>query len=187
MSRQPAYHGFLSVEILGKDNEPLWSSLVTPSKLAAGDISRDLADHLVAKLLLAAREQKAGTAPDSSTATRAGEATISAAGSTFPAPLYLKWFESFEKRHPGVRIRYTSIGSEAGLKRLMEGKVDFAGSDLPLSAEKLSQSGKSYLEFATVVGAVVPVYNLKGIEPSLNFTPEVLAGIYSGKIRKWSD
>ena len=186
MSRQPAYHGFLSVEILGKDNEPLWSSLVTPSKLAAGDISRDLADHLVAKLL-AAREQKAGTAPDSSAATRAGEATISAAGSTFPAPLYLKWFESFEERHPGVRIRYAGIGSEAGLKRLMDGKVDFAGSDLPLSAEKLSQSGKSYLEFATVVGAVVPVYNLKGIEPSLNFTPEVLAGIYSGKIRKWSD
>jgi len=186
MSRQPVYHGFLSVEILGKDNEPLWSSLVTPSKLAAGDITRDLADHLVAKLL-AAREQKRGVALGSSTATRSVEATISAAGSTFPAPLYLKWFESFEERHPGVRIRYAGIGSEAGLQRLMEGKVDFAGSDLPLSAEKLSQSGKNYLDFATVVGAVVPIYNLKGIEQPLDFTPEVLAGIYSGKIRKWSD
>lgn len=186
MSRQPVYHGFLSVEILGKNQEPLWSSLVTPGKFGAGDITRDLAGRLVAKLL-AAREQKTMPAPNSTVATPTAEVSLSAAGSTFPAPLYQKWFESFEERHPGVHIRYTSVGSEAGLQRLMEGKVDFAGSDLPLSAEKLPQSGKRYLEFATVVGAVVPVYNLKGVEQPLNFTAEILAGIYAGKIRKWND
>src|SRR5262249_34656216 len=186
MSRQPVYRGFLSVEILGKNEEPLWSSLVTPSRLAAGDIARDLADHLVGKLL-AAREQKGTTAASSSPSAPAEEVTLSAAGSTFPAPLYLKWFASFEERHPGVHIRYTGVGSEAGLHQLLEGKVDFAGSDLPLSAEKLSQPGKAYLQFATVVGAVVPVYGLKGIERPLNFTAEILAEIYSGKIRKWND
>jgi phosphate ABC transporter phosphate-binding protein len=186
MSRQPVYRGFLSVEILGKNNEPLWSSLVTPSRPAGGDITRDLTDHLVAKLI-AARAQGSLPAPDSSGAKHTAEVSLTAAGSTFPAPLYQKWFESFEERHAGVHIRYTSLGSEAGLQRLMEGKVDFAGSDLPLSAEKLSESGKAYLEFATVVGAVVPVYNLKGIEQPLNFTAEILAGIYSGKIRKWND
>jgi len=186
MSRQPVYRGFLSVEILGKNEEPLWSSLVTPSRLAAGDIARDLADHLVGKLL-AAREQKGTTAASSSPSAPAEEVTLSAAGSTFPAPLYLKWFASFEERHPGVHIRYTGVGSEAGLHQLLAGKVDFAGSDLPLSAEKLSQPGKAYLQFATVVGAVVPVYGLKGIERPLNFTAEILAEIYSGKIRKWND
>jgi len=186
MSRQPVYRGFLSVEILGKNNQPLWSSLVTPSKLAGGDITRDLTDHLVAKLL-AAREQNSAPALDSSGATHTAEVSLTAAGSTFPAPLYQKWFESFEERHAGVHIRYISVGSEAGLQRLMEGQVDFAGSDLPLSAEKLSQSGKKYLEFATVVGAVVPAYNLKGVEQPLNFTPEILARIYTGKIREWND
>lgn len=186
MSRQPVYHGFLSVEVLGKDNEPLWSFLVTPGKIAAGDIIKDLADHMAVKLL-EALDQKGGAAPGSSTATAIGEVTISAAGSTLPAPLYQKWFESFEERHPGVHLRYAAVGSEAGLQRLKEGKVDFAGSDLPLSDAKISQSGKSYLQLATVIGAVVPVYNLKGIGQPLNFSPEVLAGIYSGKIRKWSD
>jgi ABC-type phosphate transport system substrate-binding protein len=136
MSRQPIYHGFLSVEILGKDNEPLWSFLVTPSKMAAGDITKDLADHLVAKLV-EALEQKSTATPGTSAATTVGELTISAAGSTFPAPLYVKWFESFEQRHPGVHIKYSSVGSEAGLQRLQEGKVDFAGSDVPLSEENL--------------------------------------------------
>lgn len=186
MSRQPIYRGFLSVEVVGKDNEPLWSFLVTPSKVAAGDITKDLADHLVAKLV-DALEQTSAAAPGSSAATSVGQVTITAAGSTFPAPLYLKWFESFEQRHPGVHIKYSSVGSEAGLQRLQEGKADFAGSDVPLSEEKISRSGKAYLQVATVIGAVVPVYNLKGVEQPLEFTPEVLAGIYSGEIRNWND
>jgi phosphate ABC transporter phosphate-binding protein len=186
MFRQPVYRGFLSVEVLGKDNEPLWSFLVTPSKVASGDITKDLADHLVARLI-DALEHAGGSTPGSPAVAPVGEVAISAAGSTFPAPIYLKWFESFEQRHPGVHLKYNPVGSEAGLQRLKDGKVDFAGSDLPLPEDKGSQSGKPYLQIATVVGAVVPVYNLKGIEQPLEFTPEVLAGIYSGKIKKWND
>lgn len=186
MSRQPVYHGFLSIEVLGKDNEPLWSSLETPGQFTAGDIVKNLADHVVAKLL-AALEQKSTAVPVSPAGNAKEEVTISVAGATFPAPLYLKWFESFEQRHPGVHFIYDAVGSEAGLQRWKDGKVDFAASDWPLPDDEISPAGKSNLELATVVGAVVPVYNLKGISQTLELSPEVLAAIYSGKIKKWND
>jgi phosphate transport system substrate-binding protein len=185
-ARQPVYRGFLSVEVLGKDNEALWSYLVTPSKFRSGPISQDLADHLVAKLV-ADLQQKGERAPVSPIAGRAVETTLNAAGATFPAPLYQKWFESFQQRDPNVLIKYGAVGSEAGLQLLADGKVDFAASDVPLSDEKIATSKSKLLHFATVLGAVVPIYNLQGVDRSLNFTGETLAGIYLGKIKKWND
>jgi phosphate transport system substrate-binding protein len=113
--------------------------------------------------------------------------TLNGAGATFPAPLYQKWFESFQQRHPNAHINYGAVGSEAGLRLLMDGKVDFAASDVPLSDERMSQSKTTFLHFASVLGAVVPIYNLQGPERNLNFTAETLAGIYLGTIKKWND
>jgi phosphate transport system substrate-binding protein len=184
-TRQPMFQGFLSVEIIGRDNDPLWSYLVTPGKFRPGDITNDLADRLVDKFLEARKQSEAAEAarmPEVS-----GEIVLTAAGATFPAPLYQKWFESFHQRHPNVAIEYSRVGSEAGLELLIHGKIDFAASDVRLSEERMAQSNKAFLHFATVIGAVVPVYNLKGMGSNLNFTPDVLAGMYLGKIRKWND
>jgi phosphate transport system substrate-binding protein len=185
-TRQPILRGFLSVEVAGKNNEPLWSYLVTPSKLTAGEITKDLVDHITAKLIVAL-EQKSTNAPVSAANEAIGETTLIGAGATFPAPLYQKWFELFQQRHPSVRIKYNAVGSEAGLQALLDGKLDFAASDMPLSDERTAQSKQTFLQFASVIGAVVPAYNLKGVDRNLNFTPKILAGIYLGKIKKWND
>jgi phosphate ABC transporter phosphate-binding protein len=185
-ARQPISHGFLSVEVIGKHGEPLWSYLVTPSKFRTGDITKDLADHLVAKLA-AALEQNSENSPVSPTAEAIAETTLTAAGATFPAPLYQKWFEVYQQRRPNINIKYDAVGSEAGLRLLQEGKVDFAASDMPLSDESMAQSKRTVIHFASVIGAVVPVYNLKGVNRNLRFTPKILAAIYLGKIRKWND
>jgi phosphate transport system substrate-binding protein len=185
-ARQPIFHGFLSAEVVGKDNEPLWSYLVTPSKFRAGAITQDLANHLVTKLdlALAEKSEKVAVAPF---AERTGETSLAAAGATFPAPLYQKWFESFQQGHPKTHIAYSAVGSDAGVRLLTDGKVDFAASDMPLSDERQSQSRTTFLHFPSVLGAVVPIYRVKGPDENLNFTPETLAGIYLGKIRKWND
>jgi len=181
-TRRPVLTGFLSAEVVGKAGEPLWSYLVTPSKFRVGTITEDLADHLVKKLVEDARAGKGSGASSPATGTRA-EVSVSAAGATFPAPLYQRWFESFAASHAGAHLTYNGVGSEEGIRLLRESKVDFAGSDVPLNDEQAT----GIWHFATVVGAVVPIYNLKGLERPLNFTPEALAGIYLGKIRKWND
>jgi phosphate ABC transporter phosphate-binding protein len=183
--RQPVFQGFLSVELIGKDNDPLWSYLVTPGTFRTGDITNDLADRFVEKFL-EARKQSESVLPTQS-AGPTGEIVLTAAGATFPAPLYQKWFESFHERYPSVTIKYSPVGSEEGLQMLLEGEVDFGASDVRLSEERIARSNTKFLHFATVIGAVVPAYNLQGIGRTLNFTPEALAGIYLGKIRKWND
>jgi phosphate transport system substrate-binding protein len=115
------------------------------------------------------------------------QTVLHGAGATFPAPVYKKWFDSYSKNHPDVQVVYDAVGSEAGIQLLSEGKVDFAASDMPLSDEKLAQLGGKVTHFATVLGAVVPIYNVSGQRKDLNFTPEILAGIYLGKIKKWND
>jgi phosphate transport system substrate-binding protein len=185
-SREPILRGYLSIEITGKNGEPLWSYLVTPSKFIVRNITDDLADHLVAKLATALT-QKAEGAPASSITEAQGQVTLTAAGATFPAPLYQKWFELFEQLHPNLRVDYSAVGSGAGLDLLLKGKLDFGASDMPLSDEKMAELSRNFLHFASVIGAVVPVYNLKGMDRTLNFTPAILAGIYLGKIRKWND
>jgi phosphate ABC transporter phosphate-binding protein len=185
-SRQAVSRGFLSVEIVGKGDEPLWSYLVTPRTFSLEPVAQDLADQLASKLAVALREKGEGVPPSLGNENPVAT-TVKGAGATFPAPLYEKWFESFQKSNPSVHIKYSAVGSDAGLQLLAEGKVDFAASDAPVPQNGPAGSTSTLLRFATVLGAIVPVYNLKSVNRNLNFTADVLAGIYLGKIKKWND
>ncbi len=113
--------------------------------------------------------------------------TINAAGATFPAPIYQKWFEEFHKAHSDIQINYQSIGSGGGIRQLTEGTVDFGASDMPMTDEQLGKVTKyKVLHFPTVLGGIVPTYNVPGAA-SLKFSGDTLAGIYLGTIKKWND
>ena len=112
---------------------------------------------------------------------------INAAGATFPYPIYSKWFDEYHKMHPNVQINYQSIGSGGGIQQLHAGTVDFGASDMPLKDELLQKLNLNIVQFPTVLGAVMPTYNIPGVTAELKFTPEALAGIYLGKITKWND
>ncbi len=120
-----------------------------------------------------------------------GQTTLNGAGATFPYPVYSKWFSEYDKAHPGVEINYQSIGSGGGIRQVTEGTVDFGASDMPMTDEQLKEAeGKlqtKVLNIPTVLGAVVPIYNIPGVSAELKFTPDVLAGIYLGKISNWND
>lgn len=184
-ARQPVLRGFLSVEVVGKAGQPLWSYLATPNKFSLGSITQDLADQAAAKLI-GSLDHERKEVRVSPVAASASQTNLTAAGATFAAPLYQKWFEAFQDRYPQTHIAYTAVGSDAGLQLLADGKVDFAASDVPVSDDSLQIPKRSFLQFATVAGAVVPIYNLKGVEQSINFTPEALAKIYLGKIQNWN-
>jgi len=118
--------------------------------------------------------------------------SMNGAGATFPNPIYSKWFDEYHKKNPSLAINYQSIGSGAGIKQVTEGTVDFGATDGPMSDEQIKayqdkHGGTGILHFPTVLGAVVPTYNIPDVSASLNFTPEALAGIYLGKITKWND
>jgi phosphate transport system substrate-binding protein len=117
--------------------------------------------------------------------------SITGAGATFPYPMYSKWFDEYHKKNANLSINYQSIGSGGGIKQVTEGTVDFGASDGPMNDEQLKayadKHGSGILHFPTVMGAVVPFYNIPGVTAELNFTPEALAGIYLGKITKWND
>jgi phosphate transport system substrate-binding protein len=117
--------------------------------------------------------------------------SINGAGATFPYPMYSKWFDEYHKKNANLAINYQSIGSGGGIKQVTEGTVDFGASDGPMNDEQLKaysdKHGSGILHFPTVMGAVVPFYNLPGVSAELNFTPEALAGIFLGKITKWND
>lgn len=112
---------------------------------------------------------------------------INAAGATFPFPIYSKWFDEYHKLHPTIEINYQSIGSGGGIQQLKSGTVDFGASDMPLNDSLLAQFSFKIVQFPTVLGAVMPTYNIPGVSQELNFTPQALAGIYLGTIRKWND
>ena len=112
---------------------------------------------------------------------------LNGAGATFPYPIYSKWFSDFNKIHSGIEINYQSIGSGGGIRQLLSGTVDFGASDPPMTDEQLGHAKTKILHFPTVLGAVVPTYNIPGISQELSFTPEVLVGIYLGRITKWND
>jgi phosphate transport system substrate-binding protein len=112
---------------------------------------------------------------------------LNAAGATFPYPIYSKWFDVYHNAHPNVQINYQSIGSGGGIRQLLAGTVDFGASDGPMTDEQLAQSKVKILHFPTVLGAVVPTYNIAGVTGDLNFTQKALAGIYLGQITKWND
>jgi phosphate ABC transporter phosphate-binding protein len=183
-TRFPVYGGFLSAQLDTKDGDALWSYLVTPGTSATSNIPQNLATQLASKLLSVLHDA-ASSSPNrpSQTASR----IVRIAGATFPAPLYRAWIDSFQQRHPDVHIIYNSIGTEAGLQLLHDNKITLAASDVPLSDAYMTQMPVKLLQFATVIGAVVPVYHLPYAAQDLNFTPEILADIYLGKIRRWND
>ena len=112
-------------------------------------------------------------------------AEITGAGATFPAPIYAKWADAYQKA-TGHKLNYQSIGSGGGIKQIAAKTVDFGASDMPLSPEALAKDG--LVQFPTVIGGVVPVVNLAGIKPGeLKFTGALLADIYLGKVTKWND
>src|SRR5258708_32505234 len=112
--------------------------------------------------------------------------TITAAGATFPAPIYQKWFEEYRKLHPDVQINYQSVGSGAGIRQLTEGTVVFGASDVPMTDEQLAKFTKAkILHFPTVLGAVLPVYNIEGVTAQIKFMGDTLAGIFLETIWKW--
>jgi phosphate transport system substrate-binding protein len=116
---------------------------------------------------------------------------INGAGASFPNPIYSKWFSEYGKQSKGVQINYQSVGSGAGIKQVTDGTVDFGASDGPMNDDQLKayqdKHGFPILHFPTVLGAAVPTYNIPGVTATLNFTPEVLAGIFLGKITMWND
>ncbi len=113
--------------------------------------------------------------------------SLNGAGATFPNPIYQKWFTEYSAAHAGVQINYQSLGSGAGIRQVIAGTVDFGASDGPMTDEQLSQCKTKILHIPTVLGAVVPAYNIPGVKQELKFTPDLLAGIFLGKINNWSD
>jgi phosphate transport system substrate-binding protein len=116
---------------------------------------------------------------------------LTGAGATFPAPMYTKWFDEYHKVHPEVTINYQPLGSGAGIRQVTEGTVDFGATDGPMTDAQITdyktKRGTDVLHFPTVMGAVVPIYNVPGLTAPLKFTPAALAGIYLGTITKWND
>jgi len=112
---------------------------------------------------------------------------INGAGATFPAPIYQKWFAEYNKLNPSVRINYQPLGSGAGIRQIKERTVFFGATDGPMTNEDLLAAPGKILHLPTVLGAVVPVYNVPGVTQELKFSGPVLAHIFLGKITKWND
>ena len=112
---------------------------------------------------------------------------LTGAGATFPNPIYSRWFSEYSKQHPGVQINYQAVGSGAGIRQVSTKTVDFGASDAILTDQQLKESQVHLQLIPTVLGAVVPVYNLPGLNKELNFSGDVIADIYLGKITKWND
>lgn len=120
-------------------------------------------------------------------ATAASAATlVNGAGATFPYPIYSKWFDEFHKKNAEVQINYQSIGSGGGIRQVLEGTVDFGATDGPMSDEQMGQAKIPLLHLPTVLGAVVPTWNLPGVD-KLKLTPAAIAGIFLGTVTHWND
>ena len=111
---------------------------------------------------------------------------LTGAGATFPYPIYSKWFSEYAAAHPGVQINYQSIGSGGGIKQFTSGLVDFGASDMPMTDEALAASKIKLVHIPTVLGAVVPIFNVPGVS-DVKFSGDVLADIFLGKIGNWND
>lgn len=125
--------------------------------------------------------------PPSAAASSRGSVQIAGAGSTFGYPIYSKWFGDYNTLHPTVQISYNSIGSGAGVQQFTAGTVFFGATDVPMTAGQLERARRPVLHLPTVIGGVVPIYNVPGMTTSLNFTGPVLASIFLGHITRWND
>jgi phosphate transport system substrate-binding protein len=126
-----------------------------------------------------------GCTSESASSTKA--IRMQGAGATFPNPIYQKWFSEYNKAHSDVTFDYQSIGSGGGIKQIVSRTVDFGGSDAPMKDEDLSSAPAEIMHVPTVLGAVVITYNLSDGIGELKLTPEVIAGIFLGTIKKWND
>jgi phosphate transport system substrate-binding protein len=120
-----------------------------------------------------------------------GAVSLTGAGATFPFPMYSKWFAEYNRLHPNIQINYQSIGSGGGIRLVSDGVVDFGASDGPMTEQQLAEFRTKrvtdVIHFPTVLGAVVPAYNIPGVTATLQFTPDALAGIFLGRVTKWND
>lgn len=129
----------------------------------------------------------AGCAPKKETTTRTSSAVqITGAGSTFVNPIMSRWSSEYE-RLTGVQVNYQSIGSGGGIQQFKEGTIDFGATDVAVSAEEQKDFARAFVQFPIVAGTVAVVYNVPGVEQNLQLTPDVLADIFLGKIKKWND
>jgi phosphate transport system substrate-binding protein len=112
---------------------------------------------------------------------------INGAGATFPYPIYSKWFAEYNRLHPEVEVNYQSIGSGGGIRQLTNQTVFFGASDGPMTPEQMQGAPGKIVHLPTVLGGVVPIYNIPGVEAELKFTGKALADIILGKITKWND
>ena len=112
---------------------------------------------------------------------------INGAGATFPAPIYTKWFSEYNKLHKDVEINYQPIGSGGGIRQATEHTVFFGASDGPMNDEQIKGAPGPILHLPTVLGGVVPIYNIPGVTAPLKFSGKVLADIIMGKVTKWND
>ncbi|HEY2942612.1 MAG TPA: phosphate ABC transporter substrate-binding protein PstS [Vicinamibacteria bacterium] len=159
-------------------------------------MTRSLRPVLVLWAALAAACSGGGAPQSQTSAPPAGEASagpaaapgqINGAGATFPYPIYSKWFSEYNKIHPDVRINYQSIGSGGGIRQLTNQTVFFGATDGPMTEDQLKAAPSPIVHLPTVLGGVVPVYNLPGVTAELRFSGPLLADIYLGKVKKWND
>lgn len=142
---------------------------------------------LMSLTVACAKDSSSDSTTASSTATSSGGVDLTGAGATFPYPIYSKWFSDYATQS-GVKINYQSIGSGGGIRQLSEQTVDFGASDSPMSDEEMGKAkGGRVLHIPTVLGADVVTYNLPGVTARLKLTPEAIAGIFMGSIKKWND
>jgi len=137
-------------------------------------------NRLTVAFVLAAAGGLAGTAS-------AAPIQINGAGATFPNPIYSKWFSEYNKLHPDIQINYQPIGSGGGIRQLTNQTVFFGATDGPMTNDQIQAAGARILHLPTVLGAVVPVYNVPGVSAELKFTGPLLADIFLGKVTKWND
>jgi phosphate transport system substrate-binding protein len=152
--------------------------------------SRSVAFAVLLAAALSVLSACSGERADSTAAGVSGETIrLQGAGATFPNPLYQKWLSEYSKINPKAKIDYQSIGSGGGIQQIQSQTIDFGASDAPMSDEDLKKAPGEILHIPTVLGAVVITYNLEGIAPTtpLRFSPDVIADIFLGKIKKWND
>ncbi len=127
------------------------------------------------------------TPPSGETAATGQRIEITGAGATFPNPIYSKWFSEYNKIHPEIAINYQSIGSGGGIRQVIAETVFFGATDGPMTDEQLKMAPGPIVHLPTVLGAVVPVYNVAGAGADLKLSGAVIADIYLGKVKKWND
>jgi phosphate transport system substrate-binding protein len=180
----PVYGGYVAVELRNKQGVTLWSDLVTPgpsSEDAAKDLAKLIAKHVAYALEMGQTLPITESLPQPMV-------VLKGAGATFPYPVYSKWFTNYRRESMAVEITYDPVGSEAGVRRLLAGDVDFGASDSREAIHDIAPGEESkYVLLPSVVGAVVPIVNLPGLPSDISFTSDTLAGIFLGKIKKWND